>query len=86
MNDKRLLDAFKKELQEASIKYNELKTQNPQSTERTGPSNLCFICAAGNAVDNQRVNNIAVGTAQITGVSAEANQLALSGCTPPNCQ
>jgi hypothetical protein len=49
----------------------------PTPTPTISPSK-CFICAVGNAVDNQRVNNIAVGTAQITGVSAEANQLALS--------
>jgi hypothetical protein len=39
---------------------------------------VCGICAFGNDIDNQRVTDIAVGTAQVTGVSAEANQLALS--------
>jgi hypothetical protein len=32
----------------------------------------------GNDIDNQRVNKLATGTAQLTGVSVEATQLALS--------
>jgi hypothetical protein len=45
----------------------------------TGPViHLCFICAVGNAVINQRVNNIALEMAQNTGLSKEANQLAVS--------
>jgi hypothetical protein len=46
----------------------------------TGPVtvDLCFVCATGNDVDYQRVNNIATGTAQLTGVSTEAAELAVS--------
>jgi hypothetical protein len=92
-NDKRL-QAFKKELQEAPKKYNDFKqnpppsgTGNPPPIQlggigntriSTGPIHLCFICASGNDIDYQRVNNIATGAAQLTGVSTEAAELAVS--------
>jgi hypothetical protein len=94
-NNKSLQEAFKKELQEAPTKYNELKTQNlqPPGTGGNPPLiqldtgnrikgpitvNLCFICASGNNIDNQREDKLATQTAQLTGVSVESVKLPLS--------
>src|SRR5215204_632798 len=45
---------------------------------KLGPNSWCILCAVGNTIDNTRVNNVAIGTAKLTGVSVEATQLALS--------
>ena len=39
---------------------------------------ICFFCASGNNIDNQRGDKLAMQTAQLTGVSAESAKLSLS--------
>jgi hypothetical protein len=56
-----------------------LSLGNTPITTRPITVHLCFVCASGNDdVDYHRINNIATGTAQLTGVSTEAAELALS--------